>query len=410
MSNLIKELFKDKDFEIEVNISIDKKTILFTVEDLTSLFNKSRTTIQRHIKNICTNWTPTIAYFAQVQLEGERKVTRKIPYYDLELTKIIANKIGSNRGHLLELFLEDYLLKNNLKADDSEKSIIIYNNGNVQIDVSVSPKEETVWLTQNQIALLFETTQPNISMHINSILNEGELDANSVHKKSLYTAPDLKSYLVDFYNLDMILAIGYRVKSSKAIEFRKWATSVLKKFLLKGYSLNDERILISKDSFIQIENDLDNLKDRMDYIEENLYVKPVKERLFFNGEFFDSFSFIYSLIKDAKEEIIIIDPYFYINDLFIFAGIDKEIRKKICVAQGKSPLSNWSLNKFKKQYGNLEVKIDNDFHDRFLIIDRKECYSLGTSLNYVGKKVFAMNKYEDNYIMNAILDKLNIKE
>ena len=125
-----------------------------------------------------------------------------------------------------------------MSQNNENNDVIIYDNGSVSIDVRVSPEEETVWLTQDQIAKLFDVTRQNVSLHIKSILEEGEL-YDSVRKKYLHTASDGKKYSTTFYNLDMVLSVGYRVKSKRAAEFRIWANSVLRKYLLKGYTVDE---------------------------------------------------------------------------------------------------------------------------------------------------------------------------
>ena len=121
--------------------------------------------------------------------------------------------------------------------------IVRYNDGDFSLDVSISPTEETVWLNQNEIAYLFSTNKQSISYHINNIFKDKELEMNQVVKEILTTGNDGKLYNVLYYNLDMIISIGYRVNSKRGIAFRKWATNILKNYLLKGYAINEKRCL-----------------------------------------------------------------------------------------------------------------------------------------------------------------------
>ena len=125
--------------------------------------------------------------------------------------------------------------------NDKNYDLIKFKDGDIELDVNVSPNEETVWLTQKQMALLFDVSIDNISLHIKNILIEEELDCSVVEESSI-TANDGKKYKTKLYNLDMIISVGYRVKSKRGILFRRWANSVLKQYILQGYAVNQKRI------------------------------------------------------------------------------------------------------------------------------------------------------------------------
>ena len=240
-------------------------------------------------------------------------------------------------------------------------------------------------------------------MHINNIFSEGELERNSVSKDFLHTAPDGKQYLVSFYNLDLILAIGYRIKGKRAIEFRKWASKTLSDYLIKGYVINEKRVLVSSDNFMKLENEILKLRERVETIENETIIK---EKIFFNGEEFDAYEFISSIIARARQSIIIIDPYFDCISLDYLKKIPSSIEKTI-YKSSYSVLTNSEINKFIKQYGNIKVVDNNTFHDRFIIIDRKLCYSVGSSLNYAGNKMCGIYRWRTKEIIKSIIDRLN---
>ena len=425
--------FKDNDFELDVSVSPEENTIWLTQEQIALLFGKSRSTITEHIKNIFDE-----GELSQMTSVGNSDRTKHRPakLYNLEMILAIGQRINSKRGLLLKEFLSNYL--SSIQKDNDD--IIIYNNGNVNLSVNVSPQEETVWLNVNQIAELFETTTNNIYIHIKNIFNEGELsdsvvkkssstdsvsknslptaaessvvhptskESLPVHKDYLYTAADGKQYITTFYNLDMILAIGYRVKSKRAVEFRRWVNTVLKQYLLKGYVIDSNRVTISKDNFIKLETDVQNIKEEIRDIKEKVFIEPVKERLFYDGEYFDAYEFICSLLEHSKESIVIIDPYFDIHGLSILPKAPKTISKTICISS-KSNIKQIDIDIFIKQYGEITIKKNDSIHDRFLIIDNKECYSLGASLNYMGKRIFTLIKIEAKCIIDALID--NIKK
>ena len=185
--------------------------------------------------------------------------------------------------------------------------LIRFKDNGFELDVEVSPDEDTVWLSKEQMALLFDRDRSVISKHIKKIFQESELDEKSnVH--FLHIANSDKP--VPFYSLDVIISVGYRVKSKRGVLFRKWANSVLKQYLLKGYVLENNRIIVSKDNYLNLENDIKELKSEVGEIKEKMFLEPVKERLFFEGQFYDAYEFISSLIGGAKKSIVIIDPYF----------------------------------------------------------------------------------------------------
>ena len=193
---------------------------------------------------------------------------------------------------------------------DSYELIRFKDNG-FELDVNVSPQEETVWLTKDEMALLFERDRTAISRHIHNIYREGELDPKSTCAKNARVLQRrARVYEMEIYNLDVIISVGYRVKSKRGVLFRKWANSVLKQYLLKGYVLDNNRIIVSKDNYLNLENDIKELKSEVGEIKEKMFLEPVKERVFFEGQFYDAYEFISSLIDGAKKNIVIIDPYF----------------------------------------------------------------------------------------------------
>ena len=408
MSNFTKLTFKDGDFEMDVNYSPENNIIWMLKEDIAFLYEKDRTVISRHIKNIYQNHElikeATCAKNAQVQLENGRSVLRKKDIYNLDVIIKVGEKVNSNRGILLKYFLEDYLRKTQERFNE----VIIYNKGDLSLAVNVSPEEDTVWLNQAQIALLFETTQPNISMHINSIFKDNELD-DSVHKDFLYTALDGKKYSVIFYNLDLILAVGYRVKSKKAIEFRRWASKVLKQYLLKGYALDNKRVTVSIDNIIALENDVKNIKEEIKDIKEKVFIEPIKERLFFSGQYYDAYEFLSSLMMSAKKSLIIIDPYFDAIALKYLKKVSSGVTKKICKSSS-SKLSGDDIAIFIKQYGDIFIYNSNKIHGRFIIIDEKDAYSLDISINGMGNKLHYVRKIDDEEIIQLLVNKLSQSE
>ena len=271
--------------------------------------------------------------------------------------------------------------------------IVKFEQGDLALDVNVSPAEETVWLSLNEICLLFGRDKSVISRHIKNIFKEGELTEKETVAKNAtvqHEGGKLVTRNID-YNLDVIISVGYRVKSQNGIVFRRWANSVLKEYLLKGYVINEERTLVTNENYVNLihkvegvlEKKVDELDNRVTKIEESHVAE--REKIFFDGQFFDARVFLKELFIKAEKEIILIDPYADILALDYIKGKSNGVVINLFISS-KAKLSKEDVNSFNNQYGGLSVKINDAFHDRFLIIDGHICYSLGASLNYAGKK------------------------
>ena len=273
--------------------------------------------------------------------------------------------------------------------NQQDDSVVVYQSkdGIVRLDVQLS--DETVWLTQQQMMLLFETTKQNVSLHINNIFREGELDKISVVKDCLTTAADGKNYHVLYYNLDVIISVGYRVKSKRGTQFRQWANKVLKDYLLKGYSINQR--------LAQIENKIDVQGQKLAEHDQKIdfFVRtslPPVEGIFFDGQIFDAYTFVSDLIRSAKKSIVLFDNY--VDDT-VLAMLDKRCEKvsaTIYTQKIKQQLS-LDIEKHNAQYQPIEVKPFDKVHDRFLCIDNT-VYHIGASLKDLGRRWFAFSRLE----------------
>lgn len=261
--------------------------------------------------------------------------------------------------------------------------VVVYNDGELELKISVN--EETVWLTQKQLAELFDVTKQNISLHVNNIFKEKELDKNSTVKFYLIVQKEGNREIqrnVEHYNLDMIISIGYRVNSITATKFRQWATSVLKNYIQNGYAINTHKI--TEQRLTILENDIANIKS---HIKNNTI--EIKHGVFFNGQIFDAYVLLSDLVKSAKVSVILIDNYI---DESILTLLSKNQNVQFTLyTQNISKKLQLDIEKYNKQYRNLEVKITKNFHDRFLICD-ETVYHFGASFKDLGNKVFAVNK------------------
>ncbi len=282
-----------------------------------------------------------------------------------------------------------------LKNIGNSGEIVLYQPDN-SLSLEVKLENETVWLSQQQIADLFGVRQPAISKHLSNIFKEGELDKDSVYSILEYTAADGKVYKTQFYNLDAILSVGYRVNSKNATLFRKWATSILKEYMLRGYSVNQQLLAMQR----QIDSRFDQQDRRLNSIESTLaehqqkidfFVKtnlPPIEQVFFNGQFFEARVLLEKLVKSAQKRVVIIDAYidaatFDILDVRqqgvtadIYSGsLHTTLRNAHNSAAGANPINEhiWT----------------NPSHDRWLIID-DNLFHCGHSIKDMGKKLTAI--------------------
>jgi hypothetical protein len=259
--------------------------------------------------------------------------------------------------------------------------IIIYQPENESAKLEVRFEDETVWLTQAQMSDLFQTTRNNITLHVSNIFKERELEENSVCKDSLLTAKDGKRYNTRLYNLDVIISVGYRVKSRRGIQFRIWANKVLKDYLLKGYAINQK--------VERIERKLAEHDQKFDLLIKSSLLP--NEGIFYDGQIFDAWQFASSLIKSATESIKLIDNFVDESVLVLLSKRDERVSATIYTSN-ISRQFKIDLKKFNDQYPAIDVVIFSKSHDRFLIIDETKVYHIGASLKDLGKKWFAFSK------------------
>ena len=271
-------------------------------------------------------------------------------------------------------------------------NMVVYNDGEIELKVSVD--EETVWLNRNQISDLFERDVKTIGKHINNVFDDGELEKVSVVANFATTARDGKNYHVEYYNLDVIISVGYRVKSPKGVKFRQWATSVLKQYIQNGYAINTHKI--TEQRLSALENDVATIKS---HIKNNTI--ELKQGIFFNGQIFDAYALLSDLINSAKSSIVLIDNYIDASILTLFSK-NPHVTCTLYTSNISKQLE-LDIQKYTKQYGNLSVKTTKNFHDRFLICD-ETVYHFGASLKDLGHKVFAVNKM--HILANDILKKV----
>ena len=273
-------------------------------------------------------------------------------------------------------------------ANETENQIVVYQpNETVRLDVRL--ENETVWLTQAQLCELFQRDVSVISRHIKNIFSEGELEKESnLHFLQIANS----DRPVALYSLDVIISVGYRVKSVIGTRFRQWANKVLKEYILRGYAVNErlerlERKVIKHDEQINL------------VLQTAL---PPIQGVFYEGQLWDACSLVEKLIGRAKKTILLIDSWVGPGTLDMLAKKRNGVAVEVVASPRGNKLAASDITKFNAQYGGLSVKTSMAFHDRFLIIDDKELYLIGASLKDLGKKCFGFTALDKSNIPDIL--------
>jgi len=262
------------------------------------------------------------------------------------------------------------------------KGEIVMYQPNETIRLEVRVEDETVWLNRQQIADLFSRDVKTVAKHINNALKE-ELSGEPVGAKFATTASDGKTYQVEYFNLDMIMSVGYRVKSQQGVRFRKWSNKVLKQYLLKGYAINQRIELLEKRVAVT--------EEKIDFfVHKSL---PPVEGIFYDGQIFDAYAHIVSLIKQAKHSIVLVDNFINVDTLTMLSNRAQNVSATI-YTRNLNQQQQLDLQRHNQQYAPIAINTCRHNHDCFLIID-DVVYLFGASLKDAGKKLFAYIKMQE---------------
>ena len=381
--------FKVPDENIDIDVLIHNRKAWLTIKDMSILFNVNSRTISRNIDNFLPNKNVKNSDFSNVtnlsllELKGSKNLPPNSKFFDNDLIYEIGRKIDRNRATLFKQFVEN--LFSALKVEDQENcQIIIFDNGRVHIPLELSKNEQTIWSTEDQIAEVFGTTRQTINYHIKNILKDGELEANSVRKEILHTGPDGKQYSVAFYNLDMALSIGYRISTKIAIQFRKWATEVIKETIINGYYINEPKCLECKKDILELQNKINEL-----ILNQN------KEIKYDPGDQMRSFIEVSHFLKTAEREILIIDNYF-----------GKEFDEVLAQINVKKTIITNPKNEKIETNDNYTVIKSEYYHDRYVFVD-DVCYLFGSSIKDIGKHQSTAIRLRD-FKIKDVFEKIKI--
>ena len=278
-----------------------------------------------------------------------------------------------------------------------EKGEIVLYQPDEMVKLEVRMENETVWLTQAQIAELFERDRTVITKHINNVFKEKELEEKS-NVQFLHIANSDKP--VKYFSLDVIISVGYRVKRIRGTQFRQWANRVLKDYLLKGYSVNQRLNDMGKE-LAEIKETLYEHSKKIDFFVRTSL--PPVEGIFFDGQIFDAYKFATDLIRSARKSLLLIDNYVDESVLLMLSKRNPGVSATIYM-QKITPQLQLDLEKHNDQYPPINIRTYRNSHDRFLIVDDKEVYHIGASLKDLGKKMFAFSKLQID--PGLIIDKL----
>lgn len=300
--------------------------------------------------------------------------------------------------------------------EERKFDLIAFTDKGFSLDVRVDPDEDTVWLTQTEMAELFDAKREGILYHLRNIYQQGELDKGATCKEILQVQAEagrLVRRIQPIYNLDVIISVGYRVKSGRGVMFRKWASSVLKQYLIKGYAVDEKRLSAHEKSLAELSGKVLSLDARTHTNEER--VKALEEvakrggfpseSVFYSGEFLDARAFFAELFSQAEREIVVVDSYADSKLLSLLNHAKQGVALSL-IKGPHSRLSQDDVDAFALQHGPLNVLDSDDFHDRFAFVDDC-CYHVGASFNHMGKRAFAVMKMEDEKAIRQLRERID---
>ena len=390
--------FEDGDFSLDVRISFENNTALLTQKEMSLLFNVSVDSISLHIKNILNNNELNSSVVEESSVTATDGKVYKTKLYNLDMIVAVGMRVRSSRINKFEQWVKDILSQYKTSNNNQISQLIRFSHNNIVLDVNVSPKEDTVWLNKDQLSLLYETTRQNIEYHIANIYEQNELEKSLTCKEILHFTTDSERYeyrTITIYNLDMIISLGYRINSRNGIIFRRWATKILKEYLLTGSVVNTERCLACASNILELNNKVSEIEKNYYELKDIVYSS---NKMFFEGELVEPFFVLRKLFFLAKNTIIIIDNYADNTVLELL----KDIKTKTYIITRE----NTYLNK-ESLPSNIHIIKGNKEHDRIIIID-DYVYFIGTSFNDIGKHRFALFKI-DNMPKEVILKGIKLE-
>jgi len=367
------------DDSLELKVLFEEETVWLSQKQIAELFQTTRPNVTAHVKNILDeeglSEDSVSKDYLHTASDGKSYRTR---YYCLDVIVSVGHRVRSNRGIRFLQWANEVMSEDHETCLDTSKNaeMIIYKPDN-SLKLKVLLENETVWLSQTQMAELFQTTRSNVTRHIKNIFDEEELDEKS-NVSFFHIANSDKP--LKLYNLDVIISVGYRVRSKRGTQFRQWATGVLRDYLLKGHAVNQR--------FERIEHRVSETEKKIEFFVRTSL--PPVQGVFFEGQIFDAHAFVSDLVRSAKISVVLIDNYIDDSILLLLSKRPPKVTADVYTKQISAQLQ-MDLKKHNTQYEPVRTYETDRFHDRFLIIDRV-VYHVGSSFKDLGRKLFAFSR------------------
>ena len=387
------------DLSMDVNVSIEERNVYLNQKEIANLFEISIGTVSKCLKNMQIQ----MGQFSNLETFGKSVSGHTVLFYGLKIIKEIGQKYNPNRIQKLEEWLEHIIIENSQEAIDDNFEIVRYNQDNLNISVRYDKATNQPWLTQKEISILYGTTKQDVNYHINNILEDKELNKNSVVKDYLTTGIDGKTYEVMLYSYDMILAVGYRIRTSKAANFRNWASSIITKYTSQNALLADRGISYVDSNVIkQVEDN----KNKIAELNEKVESLSPKYKIYYRNQSYSAYLFLSTIIATATREVFIIDPY---ADKYVLGLLDSihDNRKVVIVLNKIENIKDEELEILKRSHKNLIIELikNKDDHNRYIFIDGRYGVDLGESINTIGYYDIEIKMIDDNKFVKKMIDK-----
>ena len=413
-NNLKPYTFIDGDFSMEIDVSEEERTIYMSQNKVAILFGIGGGTVSKYIKKIANSKWDSVSKNEQ---NGNKVFPSVSTELDFKIIKEIGQKYNPERLEKLENWLDE-ICNANLPVSLGESfKIVRYNHNNLNMNVKVDFVNHTAWLTQEQIALVLGVSISNISEHIAHIYDDEELEIGATLRNFRIVRFEGNREVkrnVDHYNVDMMIAIGYRVKTKEAILFRTWVSNIVSGYITNGCVIDDSRYKVLENSNRMIIEKLDEIDEKIQNHDERIEIIEdwknnddiPREIIFDSGQYLEAYEYLIKIIESATSSVDIIDGYADHTILTIIKHKKAGVVARV-LASNKSKLDSNLINNFNNEYGNLFVSYNSDFHDRYYIVDRTTGYHVGSSINHAGKKVAGSTKLNDNSIIQFLLTKID---
>ena len=400
--------FIQDDIELDVRFDYQERDIWLSISDLCQLFKKTRPTISRYVKETINNGINEKQSKSKVKTMITEFSDKPVQFYSLDLVMNIGKRIHS-------LTIDNFYnwcisnLDENIVENTDKSNIIRFDIDNISLNVKISPEEETVYLSKEQLIILFETTRQNVEYHIDNIYKTNELEEWATCKEILQVQTEGNRKVaryISYYNLDMIISLGYRINTNMGIYFRRWATKVLKQYMLKGYAIDENRVTVTNDNYIKLTNEVASIDSRLKIVEKEMGKHGFVDKILFEDKFFDAREIIEKIVSGASQSIVLFDPYADTKALSFFKCKANSVSLFIITSSHKAKINEEDILLFNRDYGNLFIYYSEKYHDRYLIIDNETYYHLGSSLNYLGRAFSQMTKIIEDDVINALKERI----